>query len=235
MIWRTRWKTFLMAACLCAGARASTIAIVPHGSGTLYGGGDRTWGWWFYANEPITVSHLGAWNPFGHLNAAHEVGIWNAGDVLLGSVVVPAGPGDSPDRFRWVRLSVPLLLAQGGTYKIGMFNKANSGDPIGWSNAASGITVDPAIELANPQVSAIDWKAPNGRLTGRSGPWGWFGPNFQIEEAAVPEPASAVLAGMALAGVAVAVWRRGPRQVRERHCGLGGAVIRGSLRRPGLR
>jgi hypothetical protein len=83
-------------------------------------GADMVLGWQFTANNADTITHVGVWDlQSDGLGGAHEVGIWNSGQVLLASATVPSGiTAPLTDDFRYVAIT-PVAISAGQTYYIG--------------------------------------------------------------------------------------------------------------------
>ena len=81
----------------------------------------NTFGYDFTANGDYFVTALGIYDDFGDgLNTNYEVGIWNASQVLLGSITVPTGStGTLIDGFRYQNLTTNITLNNGDSYRIG--------------------------------------------------------------------------------------------------------------------
>jgi hypothetical protein len=185
-------------------ADASQIAITGLGSGyTPAFSVDSTSGWSFTAHSNLLVTELGVWDQGSNgLNHDHDVGLWTAGGVLLGSLNVAAGTtAPLVSGFRYQTLSSAIALSAGAQYVIGAsyLDVTQGPDPI--LQAASFVNTDPAItwveahrfqDLGNlhpglqfPTALGNDEKS-------------FFGPNFRFT---VPEPTVAALVAVGLLGI----------------------------------
>src|SRR5262249_3287594 len=139
----------------------------------------------------------------------HAVGIWDSGQTLLTSALVPSGTATALiDAFRYV--FTPEIILHPGSYVIGGTIGQNASDPSG--QQATGLTSIPSI-TAGP-----DRYTEAGTYTTLSYPnlqWplvnpynGYFGPNFLVNNSPAgtgqtPEPSTFVL--LAVPGM-IAVW-----------------------------
>lgn len=162
-------------------------AIVSFSGGSTFSAfiSDETVGWSFSVAEGpgVLVNALGWWDetPSTPLAASHEVGIWTASGVLLGSATVM--PNDPlTGSFRYASLSEPLALAGGTTYVIGGRDLESDGD--NYITFVSGLVTNSQINFLQAARSATSsgFAFPS-ILTDNSG--GRFGPNFQVGSASV--------------------------------------------------
>ena len=149
--------TLLTSAAVLLGSHAVTAAPVPAvtltggtPSGGISGGSvgfDQFTmrGWDFTVAEPVTVTALGLfdgnddWNLFPPNNnlfppdgfdLPHNVGLWDAGGNLLGSVSLAAGEsGTLQNFFRFADLPAPVALGTTGTYRVAASYPRDSFDP----------------------------------------------------------------------------------------------------------
>jgi hypothetical protein len=196
---------FLLVSVASAATIAMTINIAtpPAGSSALMRG------WAFTLANTTTVSRLG-WYDAGQdgLTASHQIGIWDiTGGTLFMSGTVSSGTADPlTDRFRFTsNLSGTTTLAPGG-YVIG--GLSDSGDGTVRLMGPGDVTFAPGISYIQDRVGGGTFSYP--ASTGGFD-IGYFGPNFLVGEAAVPEPATLFLVGGALSALTSLRRRRGSR------------------------
>jgi PEP-CTERM motif len=169
---------------------------------------DATAGWEFVVSSPITVTQLGFFDsgragPDG-LAEAHPVGIYDLGtNLLVSGTVTTADPLTA--QFRYVPVT-PTPLAP-GTYRIGAYF-ATPAD-LAVSGAAGFVTV-PEITFSTgvastpPPTGSLQY--PDFAFAGFNP--GVFGPNFQFETTAVPEPGTLALTALGMLGLLVYLRKR---------------------------
>jgi hypothetical protein len=169
-------------------------------------------GWRFWADEGITITHLGIldWGGLG-LTGSHKVGLWrlnepDSGATLLRSVDISGTVGMFSDSYRYMEIS-PITLAadplhEQARYLVGYWTESN-GQP------ADGLIVRPTGAIA--VTSAITIQNQLGRYTETFDfPWSptsdydHFGVNFMY----VPVPSAAILAALGLSAAGVKLRRR---------------------------
>ncbi len=212
----------ILALTLCAGvaaaAHADTAGITGFTGGSAFpyvGQPGNTVGFEFLADQNITVTALGLYNPSSYtlqnstssaaLTVNHAVGLWNASGTLLATATV--GPSNTLiNSFYYAGVSSVALMA-GQDYFLGAYF---TGADDQYISSTTGITTAPAItyiggtyvqgdSLADPTIVGY---TNNGR----------FGPNieFNVTPAAVtPEPGTLWLLGTGVAGI-LGVRRRFP-------------------------
>lgn len=192
------------AALLPVAANAAAITINTPASIGGVNGARFVVGYSFIANQDLRVTALGAYD-FGQDGVIADIGLYDATGALLATASTDAA-SVLDGYFRFASID-PVLLSAGTTYVLG----SHSLDPKGFVNANYGsltYTVDPAITLLRnrdvPLVDALEfpWREPPNTHAGS------FGPNFQFETVAVPEPVTASLFGLGLLGLGLAARRR---------------------------
>jgi len=155
---------------------------------------------------PVNITALGFFDYTGlGLTVAHEVGIYDLGQHLLGSVTVPTGSGvPYHDGTRWADLSQSVALAANTGYMLAYHVQ---GDPdncwvVGPGNS---VTIDPHFALSGSGYTLTMGSPlayPNYLPT-----YGWylFGGNMAVS---VPEPGQWATMGVTLLGVAGYGFRR---------------------------
>jgi hypothetical protein len=187
----------LGASALTASAIPITLAGPPGGGNWHYASPGGTVGYEFTANRSLSVISLGVFDYGGDgLHGSHQVGLWDSGGALLGSVTIPAATGAPlSGGYRWVSITAPLVA--GNNYVLGAEYHADSGGD--WFRDQA--IIDPAFSLV--QDLYLDNPAGLARPTigyFNDGTRAWYGPNLK----AVPDGGTTlVLLGGALAGLGV--------------------------------
>jgi hypothetical protein len=172
--------------------RADTIALSFTGGQLSQFGDDATVGWAFNLSNPVLLTQLGVWDDAGNgLTQPHTVTIWDStGTIVEAQAIVPSGTGAETNNFRYVTLTMPVLLAA-GNYTIGAFYALNeTGDAF----AIDATTISTASGVTYSGSRAVVGNSfPSGDIGGQ--PNSYFGPNFQFTSASpsVPDPGSTLM------------------------------------------
>jgi hypothetical protein len=152
-------------------------------------------GWQFTVNNNITVNALGFYdNPANGITGSHDIGIYNDAtqSLVVSGTVSPSDPYSN--WFNWKSVAQTVLTA-GQTYDIVAVLNGNNRtwDP-------NGFTVDPNIAyVKNVWSNGTSTLSFPTSTDGNPTP-SYFGPNFEIASAGVPEPSTIALTIIGLAG-----------------------------------
>lgn len=194
---------FVMLFCVVNQSYADFIAL------TFTGGNEfiyiskpfpNTIGWEFKISAPVTVTSLGFYDFGGDgLFGDHEVGIWNTSlqNLLVSAVVGSSDPLDQG--FRWISIS-PYELAV-GTYRIGASINVYDENYDNYISNADSLSLTAPVTYSGAVFSSDGYAYPNEIGYTNNGR---FGPNFKFTTSSVPEPSTALLLGIGLAGTAFA-------------------------------
>ena len=156
--------------------------------------GSWSLGFEFSTNTDIIVTSLGFYDDFKNgLTEAHDIGIYdNTGTLLVSSTVDNTSSLDG--WFRWVSIS-DTFLGAGSNYFIAAVTGSEN---YTWD--PNGFIVDPNINfIADAYIQSTILTMPNNSNNVR----GIFGANFDYKTVApVPEPATLLLFGFSILGIA---------------------------------
>lgn len=208
----------LMALC------ASSIAVAPSaiaapafsvsGTPTTLANPPFTLGYAFTLAKNFTLTAVGVFDEAGDgLLNSYDIGLFDSGGAVIASTNLGAGTsGTLVDGFRYVDL-VPFALAA-GDYRIGAVYTNNAGfDSLYFAGGANTITAISGVSYGGARFgSGAGLNDP----TAAAGDGGYFGPNFLLGSAAVPEPATWAFMIVGFGGIGGVM--------RRRQRGVAGAV-----------
>ena len=155
---------------------------------------------------PVSISALGYFDLTGFgLSYAHQVGIYDLGRNLLGSVTVPTGPDVAyHDGTRWVGLATTVALSANTGYMLAFTMQAGGDNAL--VSLPSSVTIDPRFALAGTGRTFENVNSLVFPVYPSSDGYYAFGGNMEC--AAVPEPSQWAAMGVTLLGLAGYGFRR---------------------------
>lgn len=121
---------------------------------------DGTVGFVFDVTSEVTVTHLGRWIISGN-SQSHDIGIWNSGGTLQGSVTVNAS--GAPVGYLYEPLGSPVVLPVASGYRIGSLED-DGGDQ--WYNVFSATSTAVGAITAAAFVSGVTLLNPGSNAGG---------------------------------------------------------------------
>jgi len=190
----------IVSLCCPVTARANTIALSFAGAEKTILPSGLTYGWAFTLSGAVLVTDLGFWDEDSDgLSNDHNVTIWDNTTMSVMAQANVSSAGTLVDGFRYVSLTVPVLLPL-GDYTIAAFNHGpnlipdNLRQNAATITTASGVTYDGSRETGGDSFPAGDvGNHPNS----------YFGPNFQFTRAPLVPDAGSTLTLLALSIVAI--------------------------------
>jgi hypothetical protein len=197
---------------LMAGAAQATPILQFTGDSAGITGSDLSAGWAFTTNSALSVVALDDFSPIA---TGNNVRIYDGlGNVLASAIVLQGDPlsGILPSQFNSHALASPVSLLANTTYYIAADLISNGTVNQAYVAKATGLTTDPAITYLHGVLGLGLGGEPitDPFLNGSLDP-AYFGPNFEISAAQVPEPGTLMLLVSGLLGLGFFGRRRNRR------------------------
>lgn len=173
-------------------ASVSSVAIAAPAvnltsPGIEYNGGLYTLGFEFSVAGNYSIDSLGVYDNLGDgLTTGANIGLWDMNGNLLASTTIAAGGGTLDGLFRYNAIT-PYALTSGTHYIVGAFTQ-DLATSLNTNQGGVG-AVNPLVTIHrdrfSPFDSAFGFPSDTNNHVGA-----WLGGNFNLVEAAVPEPAT---------------------------------------------
>ena len=185
---------------LACPARADLILAVDYSDSPPFASATGTFGYSFtIGSTDLTIDALAVTTAIS--SDAHEVRIWKDGtttNVASASINGNTDPVSSTAHPYYYHAITPVTLQANTTYDIAV--DLNDGGHFVYYDA-TGVSNNADVTFGSARSASTTGAFPTGDSFG-NGPY--FGPSF---EAAVPEPTSFLLVGVAVSGLTLGAWR----------------------------
>lgn len=194
---------FATSMCVLPGTAFASVAGWEFSTvGTEFTNGAWNFGEVFTVNQDIMVDYLGYYNPSTGMTAGHEVALYDANGMQLADSVITIDSAYSTAHFLY-NLITPIELFAGQTYVV----QGLSGPDVYAYNDGGFTTYAPITILGNNFVLE-NTMSFNGTGFSNDVTDGYWGANFGWDPVTAPEPASFMLIGTGLAGLATLLRRK---------------------------